>query len=436
VTKNVTSIERCRRQIEASLQWGDAADWSNEDFEELSEKIYTATSVRLSVSTLKRIWGKVRYDSSPTPATLNALARYAGYENWRDFVARTEETPVALATTISAPLATAPDASTPAMLPRLARRRIRMGLVIVLCAVIIGLLSLFGSRLKQHPADAVANLSFDAKQVSDDLPNSVVFRYDANSLRPGKLMIQQSWDTTRREEVAPDSREHTSLYYYPGYFTARLIADGQTIKKTDVFIRTKGWKGIIEKEPAPIYLKDDEIKDRDGLHMSATGLQEKTGSGIFNGVWVQFNDVRDFGDMPADDFTFSTTLRNTATVEQCLCRGVKIFVLGTYSAIILPLADKGCISTINLLTGDALILGKDHDLSAFGCDFRQPQQLECSVKDHRLKVRLNRTQIFDTAQPQSIGKIIGIRVAFEGPGEIREMTLKGAGKSFDLLSTH
>jgi hypothetical protein len=454
VTNNETSILRCRRLIEASLQWGDPSSWSNEDFEELSEKIYMATDVRLSVSTLKRIWGKVRYDSSPTAATLNALARFAGFENWREFIARTDTAlashpissvqpptsadPAASSFAEPAPPASADPAASfsAALILRPDRRRMRMGLLIVLCAAIIGLLSLFGSRLKQHPAGAVANLSFDARQASDDLPNSVVFHYDASTLHPEKLMIQQSWDTTRREAVAPDSKAHTSLYYYPGFFTARLIADGQTVRKTDVFIRTKGWKGIIEKEPLPIYLKEEEIKDHYGLQVSAATLQQKTGAALFNGTWVEFNNVRDFGGMAADDFTFTTTLRNTATVEQCLCRAVKIFILGTSSAIIIPLSDKGCISELNLLTGCEMILGKDHDLSAFGCDFRQPQQLECSVKDHRLKIRLNKTQILDVAQQRSIGKIIGIRVAFEGPGEIREMHLEGGtGQNYDLLQT-
>jgi hypothetical protein len=471
VTNNEISIQRCKRLIEASLGWGDASSWSNEDFETLSEKIYTATSVRLSVSTLKRIWGKVRYDSHPTSATLNALARFAGYEGWRDLTVRTgsEE---------SAGLEEIAEVSEDGKGGRLGetgvgagpggavieggvevrqdvgvkgrRRRMFTVMGMVLTIAVVGLLSFFGSRLKQRPADTVAamgagvsGVSFDAREVSDDLPNSVVFRFDASMLHPEKLMIQQSWDTTRREEIDPGSKEHTSLYYYPGFFTARLIADGQTMKMTDVFIRTRGWKGIIEKEPLPVYLKDDEIRDQKGdgiknhggLRVTAAILEEKTGISLFNGTWVEFDNVRDFGDMSADDFTFATTLRNTATVEQCLCRGVKVFILGTSSAIIIPLADKGCISGLNLLTGSEFIRGKDHDLSAFGCDFRQLQQLECVVKDHRLKIRLNKTQIFEVAQPRSIGKIIGVRVAFEGPGEIREMRLEGRGKGFDLVGS-
>jgi hypothetical protein len=426
VTKNETPIERCRRLIEASLQWGDAAGWSNEDFEQLSEKIYVVTGVRLSVSTLKRIWGKVRYDSSPTAATLNALARFAGFESWRDLASH----PQGILTQLSQP-------SQPSQPARTGRRRMRTGLVIVISAAIIGLLSLFGSRFKQRPADKNVNMPaivFTAQQTTDDLPNSVVFNYDADSLHPGELMIQQSWDSTRREQIAPNGRQHTSLYYYPGYFIACLIVDGQTRKKTDVFIRTKGWKGIIQRDPFPIYLSGEEIKNHGSLVISAASLQQKTGSTLFNNTWAEFDNVRDFNDMSADNFTFSTSLRNTAAVEQCLCRRVSISILGTSGAFIIPLVDKGCISNINVLTGDAMIHGKDHDLSAFGCDFRQWQQLEGSVQDHRLKIRLNGTQIFDIAQQRSIGKIIGIRIAFEGPGEIRKMLLSSPAGSFDLMA--
>src|SRR5580704_16245478 len=75
----------CRRLVEDSLHWGDSEAWSNDDFEQLSQKIFDKTKVQLSVSTLKRIWGKVRYENFPTTATLNALAGFLDYESWRDF---------------------------------------------------------------------------------------------------------------------------------------------------------------------------------------------------------------------------------------------------------------------------------------------------------------------------------------------------------------
>ena len=41
--------------------------------------------VVLSYVTLKRIWGKVKYDSLPNTHTLDTLVQFLGYENWRDF---------------------------------------------------------------------------------------------------------------------------------------------------------------------------------------------------------------------------------------------------------------------------------------------------------------------------------------------------------------
>src|ERR1700712_830168 len=77
--------EDCKRLIEEKIGWGNSTDWTNRDFDQLSGKIFEATGVNLSQTTLKRIWGKVKYDSAPTVTTLNTLAQFMGFEHWRDF---------------------------------------------------------------------------------------------------------------------------------------------------------------------------------------------------------------------------------------------------------------------------------------------------------------------------------------------------------------
>lgn len=39
----------------------------------------------LSMSTVKRLWGKTNDRHTPMPGTLEILARYAGYKGWKDF---------------------------------------------------------------------------------------------------------------------------------------------------------------------------------------------------------------------------------------------------------------------------------------------------------------------------------------------------------------
>ena len=78
-------IEKTIKLYESNTGWGDSDEWTNQDFVILSEKIQARTGVALSHVTLKRVWGKVKYDSLPNTHTLDTLVQFLGYENWRDF---------------------------------------------------------------------------------------------------------------------------------------------------------------------------------------------------------------------------------------------------------------------------------------------------------------------------------------------------------------
>jgi len=78
-------IRQVKRMFEKKTGWGDSDLWSNQDFLELSEMIFDQTGKTLSHVTLKRIWGKVRYESLPHTSTLNTIVQFLGYRNWRDF---------------------------------------------------------------------------------------------------------------------------------------------------------------------------------------------------------------------------------------------------------------------------------------------------------------------------------------------------------------
>jgi len=78
-------IEKTIKLYESNTGWGDSDDWTNQDFLTLSEKIQERTGEALSYVTLKRVWGKVKYDSLPNTHTLDTLVQFLGYESWRDF---------------------------------------------------------------------------------------------------------------------------------------------------------------------------------------------------------------------------------------------------------------------------------------------------------------------------------------------------------------
>src|SRR6185312_15451423 len=81
-------IRQVKRLFEKKTGRGESDQWSNQDFLQLSEMIREQTGVTISHVTLKRIWGKVRYESLPNTHTLNTLVQFVGYDSWRDFSVR------------------------------------------------------------------------------------------------------------------------------------------------------------------------------------------------------------------------------------------------------------------------------------------------------------------------------------------------------------
>ncbi len=71
-------IDEVRRTVGCSIS-------TPQDFDHLSLRIFEKTHALISVSTLKRALGYLHQNVQPGPNTLNALARYVGYESYEHF---------------------------------------------------------------------------------------------------------------------------------------------------------------------------------------------------------------------------------------------------------------------------------------------------------------------------------------------------------------
>ncbi|NOW99192.1 hypothetical protein [Mucilaginibacter sp. SG564] len=405
------------KTVERSLDWGESSSWSDHDFEKLGELIFQKTGTLLSITTLKRIWGRVKYNSSPTTATLNTMARYAGADDWRGYKKN---------------IAAEKRSCLPTPSPQKGIKQKGYIMAAMAMALVVVVLGILAARNLTPPKAVKPNLNgpvkFSSRKVTDGLPNSVVFDYDASALNIDSVTLQQSWDPSRTERIPTSGRQHTSIYYYPGYFTAKLIANGRIKKENPVFIKTHGWTGIIRRNNNPVYLTDNDIHQPGGMGLDSKTLALKLSSPVFNGQWLSFYNVREFDGLDGGNFTFETTLRNTSGVDESSCRKMILYILGKQNAIVIPLADKGCISDLNIFTSSDWVSGKSNDLSAFGCDFSQFQKLKCEVKDMTLSVYLNNNLIFTKPITQTIMQIAGICIAFEGSGEIKYVKLGNKGK--------
>ena len=87
MTDNTNFIKLLLSDVQARMGRGML---SPKDFEFLSAMIEGDLNERVSVSTLKRLWGYSKYLSSPSVSILSTLSRLVGYRDWEDYKANRE----------------------------------------------------------------------------------------------------------------------------------------------------------------------------------------------------------------------------------------------------------------------------------------------------------------------------------------------------------
>ncbi len=395
----------CRHQIEDKLQWGDPTEWHNEVFEELSETIAAETQVRLSPTTLKRIWGRLPYSNSPSITTRNALSQFLGYHNWREFK---EQNPV-----LSAP-----------SVHRAGRWSKNQVIIItsasLLTVVFISFFSLIDPSNDNPLATDLAQVKFSSHPVTRGLPNSVVFEFDIEGIATEQLQIQQFWDPTKTIDLERDQKQATGIYYYPGYFRSKLLVNGYVIREHDLYIKSDGWLGTLDYKPVPKYLDEGEI-NRNGIRLPSNVLHELSISD--EPITTTYHYVEDFDGLSADDFTLKAKVQNSYQDKWAVCQRTSFIILGSESAIIVPFSIMGCVSELNVMISDQYISGKENDLSNLAADFSEFREIAITVNNKKLAVILDHEEVFQSRYSADLGDFAGFRIRFLGAGQVVDLSI-------------
>ena len=398
--KNQDDLKRLRKELEKSLNWGVAEDWHSSMFKELAEKIFERSQVMLSPATLKRFFGVVNHSGSPSITTLDALSQFVGFENWREFkVSKVDRFP---AVSIQLPIS---SKSLYAM----------AGFFAALLAILL----LANLRYTSPPTPR--DLPFSSRVLTNTYPNSVIFDFDVGDLKTDDILIQQYWDESKTISIHREQQQATGIYYFPGYFRAKLVVEGEILKEHDLFLRSNGWLGTIEYEPVPKYFSPPT--DRAYALSYPEELEQEIASSQ-EPLVMAYHYISDLGNVSGDDFQLHATIRNTFEEKWAVCQSSRLYLIGTGGAMIIPFSKIGCSSDNNVMLNDVYQSGKEHDLSAFGTDLQEFTEVELLVENKDVSVLINGKEVYTSRYEESMGQLVGLRFKFLGMGEVKEFSLR------------
>ena len=403
----------CVYEVSRKSGYADTTTLRQRDFEFLSNEIEKHTGTLISISTIKRLLNG-QFNHLPQAATLNAITAYLGYGSWQEFKKNKQQ-----ANNLSASNDIKPS--------KTRKLNFSYKLFIPVIAVILFVLIASLTRFFKPGSIKETDVSFSVKKTTNnDIPNTVVFTYNVDKVNGDSFFIQQSWDKDRRVKIAKNQHTLTDIYYEPGYHNAKLIINDKVIKTVDVRIPTNGWfffskpglfKGlpthIIPKNPVKNGVLSLTADDINGSKVNAAP-----------GNFYYYTLFPEKCEVESDNFVLKTRVRFKA-INNVTCPIIIPEICAQSNSLYFFTTLPGCTSNTALNVGEHFFNGKTTDLSAFGVDIYQWQNIEVIVQNKNVQVYIGNKKVFSAAYTKSAGLITGLAFMSNGICEIDGISLKG-----------
>lgn len=388
---------------------------SQRDFEFLIKRIEEKSGVKVSLSTLKRLW-KGDYDYRPHQFTLNALAGLLDFEDWHAFTARYRANTIATKKTTSG------------------KNKKTVGLVIAILISLVFVSFIIILPKKEDPLHIPKEIAFTVdKTMVNGVPNTVIFNYDLKGAVADSFSIQRSWNPKNRTSIDKTGTQLTEVYYFPGFHWAKLMANDSTIAKQRIHVTTDGWLATAKYnrlDKMPVYLNKDILYHNGQLRVSEKNFKDSGFDNSREMVLSYFN-INEFENMDSGDFEIETRVK--LVQSKTVCPYIELAIIDEKDISWFPITERGCEGTLSLKVGDTFISGKKNDLSEFGIAMNQWNTIRLTVENQMAHFYVNKSLAFQVPSRDIRGNIMGINFHFSGEGVVDYVRLKDlkSGKTYN-----
>jgi len=381
----------------------------------LSNLIEEKSRVKLSISTLKRLW-KADLQQLPHPTTLDALVSILDFKDWQDFKKQN---------VLHAP----PDNLQKGLRYKISIRPLPVYISLGVIVLLVGFFVIQGFNRKDRVV-VTKDVIFTAdKTVTSGVPNTVIFNYDLSGVKADSFFIQQSWNPRDKVRIDPEKKYYSAIYYTPGFHFAKIMANDSILKFQRVHIKTDGWLPLVKydiRDKKHVYLDAGAI-EYNGIIRATAEVLQKANVDVSKEFYLRYYNIRDFDGIDANNFDLETRFKCDQLPfggHSTPCPLMEVMIITEQNIFFIPVTTKGCVGELDLSVGEVYKSGKDNDLSAFGTDVYSWQQLKIRNENKKVSIMLNDSLIHELQYQNDFGRIKGIIYTFTGPGSVDFLRFK------------
>jgi len=413
MNENEDKLSACLLRVAETSGLGEQSKWTRRDFEQLSSLIEQKTGILLSSSTLIRLYKRDR-SNRPQRSTLDALARFIGFESWYSF---------------SSPAEASGSDEQPSVRPAKAhpfsKTFIAVLASVIILASIIGLMRFF-SQWSVDPAEVSFSI---LNPEMTGVPATIQVEYIIEKYEPDSLWLQLYWNPEEKVRLNPKDNSISTIYYYPGVHNCRLIADNKEVGSQKVRVFTAGWTAMIRHtglQLIPIYIRNSQII-HDGVLQVTEGMVNTQNLRPNSNIITSYYYINDLGPITSDDYTVTGRIRNPPTTLGAQpCGYCTLQVIGENGKHFFTIGDSGCSGVFVLSFSGSDRMDDHPNLSAFEVSLADWSNFTSVVRGHTVSVFLGEKQVYTSDQVKDVGKILGLHLYFSGMGAIDQIKLSNS----------
>lgn len=391
--------------------WPKPEEWSNHEFQVLSEEISNVSGILINRNTLRKLVSHLSQGKaySPRSSTKDAFALYIGFSSWRQFE----------------------ESIQPIGHKSRKHKQLYWILPIIGISVIVALVLLKNQNIYY-------DYDFEITNPVGDVPHTVEFNYNFKNIKTNNIKVDFGHiDPTGvylLKDMDKNSNIHKECFHYPGGYNVRLFFDEKLNSSHDVWINSDGWfTYVVDIRPyltaveLPTWLLDagvptnhhipfDAIIEPDTLEEGVIQIPENKISQLGHisaNYHTHYKYFKDFG-VDMNNCEFSIRFKDSRFGMGTHCHEAALYLNGEGGKIGFKFAEEGCSKYTQQRIGDKFISGEKSNLDYLILSYREFTTVNIKSTNDSIYLSVNGVKRKTLPNDQNLGVLRGLHLWFKG----------------------